>query len=137
MFDYASISTITTDDILILKGLLPLAEEARKAEKMIRDTYCFHIEEDRIELWADEYNHEYLTHDGVWQARYLHQTYDVECTADSIFEYMKADYLIENGFAEKLSNDNRLTDVGKKAMIYGYFRNFLKATKRIYAVKQQ
>lgn len=132
MFDYASIKKLTCNDTIILNSLVPLAEQAKEAEKQIKETYLFHIGEDKIELWHDDYNHEYLTRDGVWQARFLHQTYDVECTAETIFEYMKAEYFIQNGFTEQYEG-NRYTEDGEKAFIFRYFKSFLKRTEEKYA----
>ena len=123
--DYQTINGMTAEDVCILNGLLPLAEEARKAEEVIRAAYLFHIGEDIIEVWRDDYNSEFITHDGTWQARYLHQTYDVRCTAEEIFKYLKADFLIVNGFANESINGH-MTKEGEMAQIYKYFKGFIK-----------
>lgn len=128
MFDYESIKKLTADDVLILNGLSELAKKAKEAAEIVKDTYLFHIGEEKIEVWRDEYNHEYLTCDGVWQARYLHQNYDVKCTAETIFEYMKAEFLIEKGFAKEYDG-NLYTKEGEMVQAFRYFKVFLKNTE--------
>ena len=125
MFDYESINNLSAKDVEILNGLLPLAEEAKRAEEAIKAVYCFSIGEDKIEVWGDEYNHEYITHDGTWQARYLHQSYDVKCTAEEIFQYLKASFLIKKGFAQECVN-SRFTKEGEMTHIFAYFERFMK-----------
>ena len=127
MFDYESIKKIGPKDIMIINSLLPLAKQAIEAEKLIRETYLFHIGETKITVWTDQNNWEYITRDGVWQARYLNQEYDVECTAEVIFDYAKADYLVKNGYVKECEN-SYFTEEGKKAEIYKYFSCFLKKT---------
>lgn len=121
------IMKLTPDEILILNGLVDVAREAKTAAKIIQNAFqnSFGIGVDKIEVWHDDYNAEYLTHDGVWQARYLHQTYDVKCTAEEIFKFFRADYLISNGY-EKEFNGNYRTEAGEKKEVCGYFRCFVK-----------
>lgn len=124
MFNYETIQNLSPDDVIIINDLVVLAEKAKEIEQKIRENFTFKMGEDKIELWHDEYNHEYLTHDGVWQARYLHQTYDVKCTAEEIFEYMKAEYLIDKGFVPEIK-ESRFTAEGAKRQIYRYFSSFV------------
>lgn len=131
MFDYDNIKELSPKVVMVLQALAPLAEQAEEAEKQIRATYLFHIGEDKIEVWCDEHNHEYLTHDGVWQARYLHQAYDVKCDAETIFEYLKAEYLIQKGYALE-TRLGEYTPEGKKATIVRYFRRFIHKTAEEY-----
>ena len=127
MFD---INEIGPRDVVILNGLLPIAQKAIEAEQLIKETYLFRIGEDSIEVWHDEYNHEYLTQDGIWQARYLHQTYDVKCSAEIIFDYFKAEYLIKNGYAKEFEGSYS-TEEGNKAKICSYFNSFLRKTANL------
>ncbi len=101
MFRYDEFKNLSLDQVTIINDLKPLVEQAEKAEKIIKETFLFHIGEDKIEVWSDECNCEYITHDGIWQARYLNQSYDIECNAKTIFEFLKADYLVQNGFVRK------------------------------------
>lgn len=130
MFDFESILKLGTKETIILKDLYPLAKKAIEAEKLIKETYLFPIGQNSIEIWHDEHNAEYITHDGIWQARYLHQSYNVECTAESIFDYMKAAYLIKNKYVPKFV-EGKQTDEGIKAEIFNYFSAFLKKTEKL------
>ena len=122
---------MTADEIIIINGLQKVAEEAKEHARRIADAYhCFGIGEDVIEVWHDRdcNNYEYLTHDGVWQARYLHQTYDVKVDADTIFDYYRAEWLIENGYAKEFKN-SYLTECGQKKEVCRYFRLFVNKIK--------
>jgi hypothetical protein len=91
---------------------------------LIREKFTFKIGEDKIEVWSDAYNHEYITYDGVWQARYLHQTYDVECSVEGIFNLFRAEYLISKGFASEYEGDG-FSEAGELNYICRYFRTFV------------
>lgn len=131
MFDYDNIMEFSPKTIWVLQALAPLADQAEETAKQIRETYLFHIGEENIEIWSDKQNHEYLTRDGVWQARYLHQSYDVKCDAETIFEYLKAEYLIKNGYVSQFRL-GEYTNEGKMALIMGYFRRFMRKTAEEY-----
>lgn len=130
MFDVEKIKSFTVDEIIIMNELLDVAKEAKEAAKLICDTYQFPMREDKITVWSDEHNAEYLTHNGVWQARYLHQQYDVDCSEDSIFKYFKAEYLVSNGFCKEY-NGCYTTEEGDMAKIAGYFRVFVANTLKL------
>ena len=127
MFDVEKIMGMTADEVLIANGLQKVVKEAKEHAKKISDAYhCFGIGEELIEVWRDKdgYNCEYLTHDGVWRARYLHQTYDVKVDADTIFDYYRAEWLIENGYVKE-SEGCYLTECGLKKEVCRYFRSFV------------
>ncbi len=125
------IMEMTVDQILLINELAEVAKEAKEAAEAINRAYAhaFGIGEDRIEVWSDSNNFEYLTHDGVWQARYLHQTYDVKCTADEIFKYFRAEYMVKHGFAKEYENSGfggcYLTEEGKLMEVVRYLRSFI------------
>ena len=131
---------MTVDEILILNGLVPIAREAKEAAEAIQQAYShgFGIGQDKIEVWRDRdaNNFEYLTHGGVWEARYLHQTYDVVCSADSIFEYLRAEYLINNGFAKEYTEDFCRTPEGEYMEVVRYLRSFIARTKDLVEKKE-
>lgn len=131
MFDIEKIKSFTVDEIIIMNELLDVAKSAKEAAKLIRDTYQFPMGEDKIELWNDGYNAEYITHSGVWQARYLNQQYDVSCSENSIFEYLKAEYLVSHGFCKEYEGCYA-TDEGEMARIAAYFRSFINKTRQLY-----
>lgn len=132
MFDMEKIKKLTADEIIIVNGLVDVAKEAKEAAKLIPCVYTFPMNKSKIRIWGDECNEEYITHDGVWQARYLHQKYDVKCTEDEIFDYFKAEYLVSNGFANECSDNGCYTTEGEKAHICRYFRAFLERTKDLH-----
>ena len=126
MFDTNKIMGLTADEVIIINGLQKVAVEAKVDAKKIAQTYKFGIGQNVIEVWHDRdlNNFEYLTHEGVWQARYLHQKYDVKVDADTIFDYYRAQWLIENGFAKEREN-GITTENGEKKFICGYLRRFV------------
>lgn len=134
MFDMEKIKNLTADEIIIVNGLADVAKEAKEAAKLIPCVYTFPMNKNKIRLWGDGCNEEYITHDGVWQARYLHQEYDIKCTEDEIFDYLKAEYLVSKGFVQEFSSnsDYTYTEEGEKAHICKYFRVFLEKTKDLY-----
>lgn len=134
MFAFKNSKDLTKSDIRILEEIASLSAKAQDAEKQIKKTYLFHIGEDKICIWGYncDGNCEYLTFDGVWQGRYNNQSYDIVCSAENIFEYMKADYLVKNGYVDKVCG-NQCTEESKKAHIFGYFQSFLKRTAEMYA----
>lgn len=134
MFDIEKIKSFTVDEVIIMNELLDVAKEAKEFAKLIRDTYQFPIGEDTITVWSDSHNAEYLTHNGVWQARYLHQSYDVECSEDSIFKYLRAEYLVAHGFCKKFKGCY-ITEEGEIADITRYFRSFVVRTVNLASCK--
>lgn len=127
MFDIEKIKSFTVDEIIIMNELLDIAKAAENSAKFIQNTYQFPIGVDKITVWSDEHNAEYLTHDGIWQARYLHQEYDVDCSKDSIFNYFRAEYLVSNGFCKEYDGCYE-TKEGEMAKIAKYFRSFVGRT---------
>lgn len=131
MFDMEKIMNLTADEIIIVNGLNDVAKEAKAVSKLISCVYTFPMNKNKIKILEDLYNKEYITHDGVWQARYLNQSYDIKCTEDEIFNYFKAEYLVENGFVKKGSDNDDYKEEVEKANICKYFRAFLKRTKEL------
>lgn len=122
--DIQELINLTTDEVLIVVELQKLVVEATEASRLIYKVYkCFGIGEDKIVVWNDGNNYEYLSYSGVWQVRYLHQTYDVICSNDGIFDLFKAEYFVENGYA------NEDAELRKKAEAAKYFRSFIKQTE--------
>lgn len=127
MFDMKKIMSLNADEILIANGLEAIAKEATEHSKLIHNTYRFGINEQEIELWHDSNNAEYLTYDGMWKARYLHESYDVKVDADSIFDYYRADWLVNNGYAT-LKDLEYCT----KTQACKNFRRFVKRTQELF-----
>ena len=122
------IMNLSVDQIILLNELVLVAKEAKEVSQMIHQAYknAFDIGEDKVKVWSDDCNAEYLTHEGVWQARYLYQTYDIKCSPDEIYPYFRAEYLIQNGYAEEYTSNGAITEEGRLKQIAGYFRSFVR-----------
>lgn len=128
------LGTITADEAIYIGALPGLAKQAKEAAAMICEAYPFNMGEERIAVWQDDCNAEYLTRGGTWQMRYLHDEADVECDVEGIFNMLKVDFLVEAGIVNRYSNDLMTTfeiDVQQKARIAGYFKAFLEITKNM------
>lgn len=86
------LESLTAEDIKKILDYRHLLIDAKMDVEAITETYKFKIGEEKITIWKDENNAEYLTYNGVWQARYLHQTYDLPVTVDAVFEAYKELY---------------------------------------------
>lgn len=116
-------------ELEVLSGLIPVAKEATEAYELIRKTYRFAIGEDSIVVWSDSCNKELLTHAGIWQARYLHQKYDVQCTKEEIFRHYKAKWLIDNGYVPERTARGSITEEAMLSEACKYFQSFVKRTR--------
>lgn len=121
--DIQKIMGLTPDEVLVAAQLKELAEEAKELSALIRETYrSFAFGEDKITVWNEAGNYEYLTYGGVLQVRYLRQSYDIECTPEGIFNILKTKYFFDA---------QELTDCEKKEMQkkFKYFEAFVERTK--------
>lgn len=116
------IENLTPEDIELILKYNELLSEAKNAVKIIKNTCLFHIGEKEITLSDDGNNREYLTYDGIWKARYLHQSYDIPVTIEGIFDVYKAEYEHKK---------SKSTQVNNKAASAGYFRTFIKRLQKI------
>lgn len=94
------LESITPDDIIKIEAYKTLLAQAEADVSAINKAYLFHIGEKRLTVWNDGNNAEYLTHDGLWQARYLHQSYNVQVTVDDVFSVYKSEADSEGYFRE-------------------------------------
>lgn len=118
--DMKKIMELTPDEVMAVAKLQELAKQAKEEAELIYNTYNnFRIGEAKIQVWTDGTNYEYLTYTGIWEARYLHQSYDVVCTPEGIFDILKAKY-----FA---SFEDDILD--EKAQSASYFEAFISRTK--------
>jgi hypothetical protein len=119
--DMDKIMGLNHQEVIAVVELHKLAQKAKVISDLIYKAYkCFGIGETKITVWSDGNNFEYLTYDGVWQARYLHQNYDVTCTPDGIFDVMKAAYLF--------SQDEHNHKLREMAAAHNYFMSFARKT---------
>lgn len=111
------IESLTAEDVELILKYNELLSEAKNAVKIIKNTCLFHIGEKEITLFNDGNNREYLTFDGIWKARYLHQSYDIPVTVEGVFDVYKAEYEYK-----KLKSTRR----NDKAESAKYFRTFVR-----------
>lgn len=116
------IENLTPEDIELILKYNELLSEAKNAVKIIKNTCLFHIGEKEITLSDDGNNREYLTFDGIWKARYLHQSYDVTVTVEGVFDVYKTEYEHKKSKSAQVNN---------KADSAGYFRTFIKRLQKI------
>lgn len=116
------IESLTPDDIACIEDMQKLLKDATDYANKIKNSFIFRIGEKRKTVWEDTHNAEYLTINGIWQARYLHQTYDVKCDRDSIFDVLREEYIVNHSpFTCKVNN---------KAESARYFKSFIKRIDR-------
>ncbi len=132
MVNLAKFEGITPDDIIILVGLLEPAKEAKRLAQMLHQAYPFKPDEMKKVLVDNGVDHEYITRDNTWHYRSKKVKLDVSYTTESIFELLKAEFLVNAGYVDRYSNDlMSLTelDIQSKAFNYLHFKNFVKRTE--------
>ena len=125
MVNLEKLQKLTPEEVEVVCAMQELAKTAKEMAELVREAYRFRFGEDKICIWKDEYNAEYLTHSGVWQARYLHQEYEVTCTMEKIFEYLVAEHIVKNKLHEE---DSKYVEEDLKA--FGYFRASIERIKQ-------
>ena len=134
MVDIEKIMSLTTDEIKIASELYKFQKEAEEAERLIRETYhSFGIQEEKIEVGTSEYgkNTEYLTHSGIWQARYLNINCDIVCSEAEIFRVFAIEYFVKNKVLKCFEGIN-YTKEGDMARACKFFRAFIERTRNKY-----
>ena len=134
MTGFGKVVDFTADEIILIHDLYEVAVKAKQDCATIRQKYrCFGMGEQSIEVWQDRdgYNFEYLTRDGVWQARYLHQKYDIAITEESLYELYKKALMVTKGYIRLDFNNNDFErECIEAELISRYFNNFVERTKR-------
>lgn len=93
-----NLNELTIEDLNDIEGLQSIRKEAERLYNTVISNQKVPLildDKNRYRLWHDEHNATYLALiDGewVWQARYLHQTYDVPINAEKIYKMMVAAY---------------------------------------------
>ena len=89
---------LTAEDLADIEVLQKLRKEAEKLYRAVVNNQRVPLildDMNRYKLWDDSNNAEYLTlKDGewIWQARYLHQSYDVPINKEKIYRIMVSGY---------------------------------------------
>ena len=90
--------SLTAEDLRDIEILQKFRIEAENLYRTVVKNQTVHLVLDdmnRYKLWDDSNNAEYLAlKDGewIWQARYLHQTYDVPINMEKIYKMMVSGY---------------------------------------------
>lgn len=129
MVDIKKIKELTPKEVEVVCAVQELIRPAEEMAELVREAYRFRFGESKICVWNDGSNEEWLTYEGKWQARYLHQEYDIACTKESIFNYLVAEYIVENNLHEDAFNIVKV-DLEDQAKAFGYFREFIERTKK-------
>lgn len=116
------IESLSADDVETICAYRELLAEAKADVSAIREAYRFRIGEDKIIIWKDEDNTEYLTYEGKWTACYCRQVYYVSVNVESVFAVYQEEY------NHKKVNGRQRNDMADSAR---YFRNFASAAKRL------
>lgn len=106
---YPEVARLSKEDVMILGVALENAKQSYQIEKLITKNCKFKIGQKKIEVWSGDggNNIENVTYSGFWEAEYLMgKRYKIECTAAAIYEYMMADYLLQN-YPERLTNQEK------------------------------
>ena len=123
---------MSVDDVLSVKDFLLIAQAAKATAELIQKSFKSSFSEvlHRIPVWCDREgkDHEYLTDDWVWQARYTDWFYDIKCDAQGIFELFKAEYLITWDLIPK--TDAQYYRISHMAHTCKYFRKFVNGLKK-------
>ena len=122
------IESLTPEDIDRILTYSNLLSEAKNAVQIIKDTCLFHVGEKEITLSYDGNNRESLTYDGIWKARYLHQSYDVPVTVEGVFDVYKTEYEHKK---------SKSTQVNNKADSAGYFRSCVRRLQKINNITEE
>ena len=112
--------SLNPQDLRRIEKYSELLEEAEDAMRTILSSYKFDLRQDKILVYNDGCNSEYLLHSGVWEARYLYLSYDVKVTVEGIFDIFKEEY------EHRLSKSVRVNNKADSAI---YFRSFIARTK--------
>jgi len=109
-----NLDDLTVEDLKDIEELQKFRKEAQRLYNIVVNNQRVPLildDKNRYKLWDDTNNAEYLAFiDGewVWQARYLHQTYDVQINAEKIYKTMVRAYEMEKDITKRgLVNSNK------------------------------
>jgi len=129
--NYETLKSLTSEQVILLNKLAPLVEEAKRMQRIVDNSFCFHTRQNQIVvLQESNSHHEYLTHDGVWKYRYDGKEYQIKTDAESLFENLKAECLLENDLIPRIVN-NGWSKETEMVYFFGYFRKFLDRIQKV------
>jgi len=71
MLDVELIKSLNVNEIIAINELYDIAKQAKKFSKLIKETYVFNKDEDKIKLLDDGKNSKYFTRNGYWITSYV------------------------------------------------------------------
>lgn len=109
-----NLNDLTVEDLKDIEELQKFRKESQRLYNIVVNNQKVPLildDKNRFKLWDDTNNAEYLTLiDGewVWQARYLHQKYDVPINVEKIYKTMVYAYEMEKDITKRgLANGNK------------------------------
>lgn len=109
-----NLNDLTVEDLKDIEELQKFRKESQRLYNIVVNNQKVPLildAKNRFKLWDDTNNAEYLTLiDGewVWQARYLHQKYDVPINVEKIYKTMVYAYEMEKDITKRgLANGNK------------------------------
>ena len=115
---------LTAEDLADIEVLQKFRKEAEKLYRVVVNNQKVPLVLDdmnRYKLWDDSNNAEYLAlKDGewFWQARYLHQTYDVPINMEKIYKMMVGGY-------QQRKDESKRGIVNNYADAIKYFKSYV------------
>lgn len=106
-----NLNDLTVEDLKDIEELQKFRKESQRLYDIVVNNQKVPLildDENRYKLWDDTNNAEYLTlinGEWVWQARYLHQKYNVPINVEKIYKIMVHAYEMEK--KKTLTNDNK------------------------------
>ena len=131
MVDIRKVNSLSPEEIELAVKLRSLLKDANQIVSLILKAYKFSMKELKIVVWSDMSSTEYLSHNGVWQGIYSGKKYEIVCTEQDVYEYLKAKYLVDNDFVSSYEVNGIPTEYGEKAIVCEYFLKFVERTKNV------
>lgn len=119
-----NLNDLTVEDLKDIEELQKFRKESQRLYNIVINNQKVPLildDKNRYKLWGDTYNAEYLAlinGEWVWQARYLHQKYDVPINVENIYKIMVCAYEME-----KDTTKRGFTNGNKEAI--GYFTTYV------------
>ena len=122
--DDSLVLKLAPEELLIIGKLIELAKEAKDDATTINEKYIFTEGQDKIKIWDDNFNGEYITNDYMWHADYASEQFIVRCTTDDIYELYRDQFLY---YQE--CTDSELYK--RRAKIATHFKAFVRHTRML------
>lgn len=109
-----NLNDLTVEDLKDIEELQKFRKESQRLYNIVINNQKVPLildDKNRYKLWDDTNNAEYLAlinGEWVWQARYLHQKYDVPINVEKIYKIMVCAYEMEKDITKRgFANGNK------------------------------